>query len=121
MKGDKGDPGDAGTAVAYATVTATGNVVASKSKNIVQANIDPDTQVGHYCFTGLPFTPRSVMVAGQAVFDGGQADVIATAFLADISVTTGDCSGKVEVRTFDAGEAAACALADRAFQIWFED
>jgi hypothetical protein len=117
-KGDKGDTGDAGTAVAYATVSGAGNVIATKSKNIVQANIDPDTQVGHYCFTDLPFTPRSVMVAGQSVFDGGDEDVIATAYLANISVSTGDCFGKVQVRTFDVSNGS---VQDRAFQIWFED
>jgi hypothetical protein len=117
-KGDKGDPGDAGTAVAYATVTGAGTVLPSKSKNITQANLDPDTVAGNYCFTDLPFTPRSVMVAGQAAFDGGQADVIATAFMADISVSTGDCLGKVLVRTHDVSDGSQ---QDRAFQIWFED
>jgi hypothetical protein len=51
-KGDKGDTGDAGTAVAYATLTSTGVVVTAKSKNITQANVDPDTVTGAYCFTG---------------------------------------------------------------------
>ncbi len=117
-KGDKGDPGDAGTAVAYATITSTGQVLAGRSKGITQANIDQDTVVGMVCFTDLPFTPRSVMVAAQSYFDGGEQDVIATAYVADTTVGTGTCSGKVEVRTFDV---SAGALQDRAFHIWFED
>lgn len=117
-KGDKGDPGDAGTAVAYATLSSTGTVIASKSKNITQDNVDVDTVTGVYCFTNLSFTPRSVMVAAQSVFDGGQQDVIATAYLADFSVAQGDCGGKLLVRTFDVSDGA---LMDRAFQIWFED
>jgi len=117
-KGDKGDPGDAGTAVAYATVTSTGNVIASKSKNIVQANVDADTVTGVYCFTDLPFTPRSAMVAAQPVFNGGEQDVIASVYMAPISVSQGDCFGKLLVRTFDVSSGS---LQDRAFQIWFED
>lgn len=116
--GAKGDTGDPGTAVAYATVTSTGNVVASKSKNIVQANVDPDTQAGIVCFTDLPFEVKSVMVSGQGVFDGGQPDVIATSFVSGGTVSTSDCVGKLQVRTFDVSDGA---LADRPFTIWFED
>jgi hypothetical protein len=120
-KGDKGDPGDAGTAVAYATVAATGTVDLGRSKNITQANVDVDTETGVYCFTNLEFTPRSAMVAAQPVFNGGDQDVIASVYMAPISVSQGDCFGKLLVRTFDISEGAAGALADRAFQIWFED
>jgi nucleoside-specific outer membrane channel protein Tsx len=93
-------------------------VIAAKSKNITQANIDPDTQVGMVCFTGLSFTPKDVMVAAQSVFDGGQQDVFATAYVSLGTVSTGDCSGKLEVRTFDISDNAR---ADRPFHIWFED
>jgi hypothetical protein len=115
-KGDKGDPGDAGTAVAYATIDSTGNVLPGTSKGITQANIDPDDVDGTVCFTDLPFTPRSVMVAAHA--DGVEWDVIATAYVADPDVSTGTCAGKVLVRTFDVSDAS---LRDRAFHIWFED
>ena len=104
--------------MAYATVDESGNLIAARSKGITQVNIDPDTQPGLVCFTDLPFTPRSAMVAAQSVFDGAQEDVIATSFISPIAVTTGDCSGKVEVRTFDI---SSNARADRAFHIWFED
>jgi len=117
-KGDKGDQGDPGTAVAYAVVTSTGTVELAKSKNITDANIQKGSSAGNYCIRDLSFTPRNVMVAAQAAFDGGQADVIATGFLAEGSVSTAGCSGKALVRTFDISDAA---LADRAFMIWFED
>jgi hypothetical protein len=116
-KGDKGDTGDAGTAVAYATLNSGGLIIAPKSKNITQANVDPDTVAGSYCFTGLP-TFKSVMVSSQGVFDGGEQDVIASAFFTSSSVSTGDCVGQVLVRTFDV---SSNALMDRAFTIWFED
>jgi hypothetical protein len=120
-KGDtglKGDTGAAGTAVAYALVTSTGAVDSLRSKNITDANIQKGTNPGNYCLRDLPFTPRSAMVAAQGVFDGGQQDVIASAFLASTTVSTTGCSGKALVRTFDISDAA---LADRAFMIWFEE
>jgi len=93
-------------------------VIPQRSTNITQANVDPDTVVGAYCFTGLPFTPKNVMVSGQAVFDGGQTDLIVTSFVNPLGVTAGDCAGTVLVRVFDV---SAGALADGAFHIWFED
>jgi hypothetical protein len=93
-------------------------VIAGKSSGIVQANIDPDTQTGIVCFTGLSFTPKIVVVSAQGVFDGGQNDVIASAFVSTGTVSTGDCSGVLQVRTYDVTDAA---LADRPFLIWFED
>jgi Collagen triple helix repeat (20 copies) len=116
--GDTGAPGAAGTAVAYATVEPDGTVDPQKSKNITAANIDPDTQTGMVCFTGLPFTAKSAMVTTQGVFDNGEPDVIASAFVSLGAVSTGDCNGQVQVRTFDV---ALNALANRPFHIWFED
>jgi hypothetical protein len=57
-------------------------------------------------------------VNAQGAFDGGQEDVIATAYVAEESVSAGDCSGKVLVQTFDLSSGS---LQDRAFTIWFED
>ena len=118
--GDPGDPGDAGTAVAYATIRGNGTVVAAKSKNITDANVDPDTQTGTVCFTGLSFAPRNVMVSGQVAFDGGQVDTVATAYLENeaLGIQLNDCVGEVLVRTFDVSLAA---LGDRPFHIWFVD
>lgn len=118
--GASGNTGAPGTAVAYATVSGTGTVLASKSRNFTQANIDTDTQVGLYCLTGLPASVRSAMTSAQAVFDDGQDDVIATNYMAvpGDTITTGNCSGRVQVRTFDVGDAD---LRDRAFTVWLED
>ncbi len=104
--------------LAYATVADTGTVDAARSRGITQANVDPDTQAGIVCFTDLPFTPKNVMVTAQGVFDGGQNDVIATTFVSLGTVSTGDCAGKLQVRTFDVSSAA---LADRPFLIWFAE
>jgi hypothetical protein len=119
-KGDKGDTGDAGTAVAYATLTSTGTVITSKSKNIDQSNVATDTVAGAYCFVNLPFVPKSAMVSPQPVFDGGETDVIASAYVNATggTIIVGDCSGTALVRTFDTTDAA---LQDQAFTVWFED
>lgn len=95
-----------------------GNVVPAKSRGITQANVDPDTQAGIVCFTDLPIRPKNVMVTSQGVFDGGQNDVIATAFVSLGTVTSSDCSGQLQVRTFDVSDGA---LADRPFLIWFAE
>jgi hypothetical protein len=117
--GSKGSTGSPGTARAYTTVDSAGTLVAGRSKNITQANIDPDTVVGTFCLTDLPFVPRSAVVAAQGVFNGGEPDVIASVYTApDSMVSQGDCAGTVLVRTFDIGDNA---LKDRAFTIWFEN
>jgi hypothetical protein len=121
IQGVKGDKGDAGTAVAYATVVATGFVVDTKSKNITSANVQKDTfDPGVYCLKDLPFTPRSVMVAAEiAGVDGGQDDVVATAFLVTPPASiAGGCSGTVEVHTYDISDGS---LQDRPFTIWLEN
>jgi hypothetical protein len=120
VTGPTGPKGDDGTAVAYATVTSTGFVVDTKSKNLTSANVQKDPfDAGIYCLKDLPFTLRSVMVAAETAGDGGQDDVVATAFLvtppADIA---GGCSGKVEVHTYDISDGS---LQDRPFTIWLED
>jgi len=59
-KGDKGDPGEPGSARAYAFVNSDGSVDETRSKGVVDANV---AGVGNtYCFTGLAFTPRNVIV-----------------------------------------------------------
>jgi hypothetical protein len=114
--GTKGDPGSPGEAAAFTTLKSTGVVVPERSKGITQADVDPDTVVGTYCFT-LPATPKSAMVSPQGVFDGGEQDVIVSVYVSDSPVSSGDCGGNVLVRTFDF---SSNALADRAFHIWFE-
>ncbi len=104
--------------LAYATVADDGTVDPARSRGITQANVDPDTQAGIVCFTDLPIRPKNVQVTPQGVFDGGQQDVIATAFVSLGTVTSADCSGQLQVRTFDVSSAA---LADRPFLIWFAE
>ncbi|MDP1848672.1 MAG: collagen-like protein [Solirubrobacteraceae bacterium] len=58
--GDKGDPGEPGSARAYAFVNSDGSVDETRSKGVADANV---AGVGNsYCFTGLAFTPRNVVV-----------------------------------------------------------
>ncbi len=104
--------------LAYATVEDNGNVDTARSRGITQANIDPDTEAGIVCFTGLPIRPKNVQVTAQGVFDGGQNDVIATTFVSLGTVTSGTCSGQLQVRTFDVSDGA---LANRPFLIWFAE
>lgn len=60
QKGDKGDAGAPGTALAYAVVTSGGAVDETRSKGVTDANV---TATGNtYCFKGLAFTPKNVMV-----------------------------------------------------------
>ena len=66
-KGDKGDTGDAGSAVAYAYVGSDGTVNLSRSKNITQANVTR-AQAGIYCFNGLAFTPKNIIVTPDSLF-----------------------------------------------------
>ncbi len=118
-KGEKGDQGSAGSAVAYALIDSGGTVISEESRNITQANVDPDTVAGTVCFTGLPFTPRNVMVSADGIESGGQKDVIASSSVSvGGTIVTLDCQGKVHVNTFDVSSGA---LADRAFHVWFED
>jgi hypothetical protein len=83
--------------VAYATVLGDGTIVAARSQGISQDDVDVDTVAGAVCFTGLPFTVRSAVVsADHWSFDGGQADVVASVFVAAINASgsLGDCQGR---------------------------
>ena len=60
-KGDTGETGPAGTALAYAYVTSSGDVDESRSKGVTDDNVS--TAGGQqFCFTGLPFEPRNIVV-----------------------------------------------------------
>ena len=60
QKGDKGDTGEAGSARAYAFVNSDGSVDETRSKGVADANV---SGVGNtYCFNGLSFTPKNVVV-----------------------------------------------------------
>ena len=59
-KGDKGDPGEPGSARAYAFVNSDGSVDETRSKGVADANVAGAGNT--YCFTGLAFTPKNVVV-----------------------------------------------------------
>ena len=63
--GKEGKTGPAGSAVGFAHVEATGEVVTADSQNVTSANITR-ANTGVYCFHGLPFTPRTVLVSPDA-------------------------------------------------------
>lgn len=67
-KGDTGATGATGapgTALAYASIAASGMVDPSRSKNIAQSNV---TLAGdYYCFHDLGFTPKNVVAATESL------------------------------------------------------
>lgn len=58
--GPPGDRGPEGTAVAYASMDWR-NVISSHAKNLTSSQVSRISQ-GRYCFHGLGFTPKSVVV-----------------------------------------------------------
>jgi hypothetical protein len=67
-KGDKGDPGAPGSSVAFAKITLTGGgatVDAARSKNFTTATVTRPS-AGVACITGLPFTPKNMVVSADA-------------------------------------------------------
>ena len=82
--GATGAPGAAGTALGYAKVTATGEVVAGSARNVKTANV---TKVGTagYCFAGMPFTPGAA--AANVAFAGTPTDSFAQVELASADPT----------------------------------
>jgi hypothetical protein len=66
VNADHATTADSAQPVAYAHVTAAGNLIAAESKNIGAVT---HSSTGVYCFTGIPFTPRG----GQATLDAATA------------------------------------------------
>ena len=121
-KGDKGNTGSAGEAVAYANVLANGTLETTEpgiNKNIANANIRHTAATGIYCFHDLPFTVRNAMVSADNSFANN--DTLASVVVStDPTETLGDCQAgdRARVRTLDV---SAAALQDKRFFIWFED
>src|SRR6202035_4775165 len=86
---DKGAPGSA-LGFAHILVNAGGATVdASRSSNVAQTNVShPST--GVVCFSGLPFTPHSIVANGDAA--SGVLVVAITALAPDAAVL-GACGG----------------------------
>jgi hypothetical protein len=71
--GANGKEGVAGSALAFAHVSAGGEVDPARSKNVTTANITHEG-TGAYCFHGLPFTPK-ILVASLTNFTVGFTSV----------------------------------------------
>jgi hypothetical protein len=67
VKGQEGKEGPAGTALAYALIDSTGNVVAEGSKGVTQSMVRFTTP-GTYCFTSLPPGTKSMVAVANGQF-----------------------------------------------------
>jgi hypothetical protein len=120
-----GPQGEAGEAVAFAGVGLSGAVNPATSKNVVSANVTHPAD-GLYCFGGLGFQPKSVVVTAISGIDasGGpiNIDTIAT-----VSVTFPPetfplgCAETDTVRVRTVAASSPGTLTNRPFMIWFED
>lgn len=133
--GPQGVAGQNGTADAFARIAADGTVITSLAKNVAQANVT-HPQTGVYCIGGLvvngqPYSPKIAIGNGTAGLapdgngglipsPGSDAIIEATALGDEANVTLGLCpdTAKVRIYTYSAGNHA---LADRSFQILFDD
>jgi hypothetical protein len=123
--GPQGAPGEPGTAVGYASVGRFGAVNPDQSKNVGQANVTHPAE-GLYCFGGLSFTPKSVVVTPSSGIDAAGnptfIDTIATASVSIPGVTFPfGCAETDVVRVRTVAAASPGTLTDRGFMIWFED
>ena len=122
LEGVKGQEGPAGTALAYALIDSTGNVVGAGSKGVTQSMVSSST-VGTYCFTSLPPGTKSIV----AVADGQFLSNVDADRVTNVSYipenTEPDWTGcsaatdPVRVTTYDL---STPGLANSAFMIWFD-
>jgi len=109
--GPQGPAGQNGSAIAYAYVQSTGNVVEALSKNVTDAMVTY-APTGGYCFD-LPFEVKNAVANTDALLAEGVAAVKVTQG-ADVN---GGCAGEdvlVETRTPSTG-----ALAPKSFYVLF--
>jgi hypothetical protein len=99
--GPAGAAGAPGTALAYARVNGEGTPVtvdAANSKNVANSNVARGSHGGIYCFSGLSFTPHSVV----ANVDNNSND--AAAATVELGHTSGTCPAgtavTVGIRTY---------------------
>jgi hypothetical protein len=90
--GAAGAAGAPGSALAFAHVDATGTVDAANSKNVATANLIQKF-TGGYCFGGLSFTPKNVVVTPES--PGGNFDP-------EVGIGAGpsSCPAATQVRVF---------------------
>jgi hypothetical protein len=123
--GPQGAAGEPGTAVAHAAVSRLGTVNPDLSKSVAQANVTHPAD-GLYCFGGLSFTPRSVVVTpGSGIDAAGNPTFIDTIATASVAVPGATfpfgCAETDVVRVRTVAAASPGTLTDRPFTIWFED
>jgi hypothetical protein len=116
--GAPGSPGANGSAVAFAYVQAFAGaditVNPAFAHNLTAANITRSI-AGRYCFHDLPFTPKSIMVMGEA---HGYYDSIAKGTLS----STSGCAfppNQAVVQIMRPVTSAGCCYDDNFF-VWFE-
>ncbi len=92
-----------------------GQVLASPiALNIASANVTNPSD-GVYCVSGLTFTPKTVLVTGDAESTNAQDNF----FIASVNTNNGACPGveQVSVESRDDDPAAGAALQDAQFYI----
>lgn len=137
LQGPKGDTGvqgvqgTAGSAVAYAEITAGGTIDAtSGSQNIAAANVTHVANSGVYCFRNLPAGTKQIMAVPSGA--GGTVGYRDTSLAAtvDNQLSLNGCAvGDLgRVSTVDLNNAAANTggtfnptPSDEPFIVWFED
>lgn len=122
LDGQDGAPGEA---VAYARITAAGDVLPQFSSNVVQANVTHPAP-GLYCIGGLSFTPKNVVATAQSGIDGSGnpifVDTVVTVTVTDPGNTFPlGCAETDTVRVRTIAATQGTALVDRPLNIWFED
>jgi hypothetical protein len=117
-QGTPGSPGANGSAVAFAYVEAfTGGTITVNpafAHNLSAANITRSS-AGRYCFHNLPFTPKSIMVMGEA---HGYFDSVAKGTLS----STAGCAfppNQAVVQIMRPTTSSGCCYDDN-FYVWFE-
>jgi len=100
----------------FALITPAGAVdPAAPSLNITSANVSRASE-GVYCFNGLPFTPRSIEVTGEATGSLLPQDNF---FIGSVLTNSGGCPGteQATVESRDDDPAGAAALQDSDFYV----
>ena len=102
----------------YAHIDGTAVVDATPAAfNVTSANVTQGASPGIYCFNGLTFTPRNVLVTGDAVGGNNAQDNFMVASTED----NGQCPGveQASVESRDDDDTAAAALQTADFYIVF--
>ena len=124
FQGPQGKSGPAGEATAYARVAADGALEpgdgGKQNKNIAASSIQ-HAAAGVYCFGGLSFAVASAMVSPDSAGDIITNTIASVAIQRGITLGTCDANHQqARVSMVAVSNAAAPALTDHRFQVWFE-